>query len=321
MSAAAPLVEAEAEAEAGADAAEEEVATIAPILVPEDGNLLPFLFMGCWNEPSLPARELVAARINANEIKTLILAGDNVYPPEGSKTHNIETFLDGIRLFRDKRIFGALGNHNVRNTPVEEAELAYPDWTLPARYYARQFRDGYALVVLDTNIVEVKAKINAMVAWLRAIVDQCRAAGIRYYIVQHEPYATYKKKKIVTLVGASKLLEAMAPYPPEAILCADTHNFQIGTIHVGGTRILQYTVGTGGAKHDPIEVELNPIPIGTGGIFMTFESHIPGYGFLEVRPGRLDFVRAADWPAPRVGAEGGRRSRRARRRGTRRQRR
>ena len=41
-------------------------------------NLLPFLFMGCWNRDA-PPREEVAEHIRKNPIKRLILGGDNIY--------------------------------------------------------------------------------------------------------------------------------------------------------------------------------------------------------------------------------------------------
>jgi hypothetical protein len=95
----------------------------------------------------------------------------------------------------------------------------------------------------------------------------------------------------------------MASYQPVAVLCADTHNFQIDTINVGGTRISQYVVGTGGADYDPIDCNTSiPINVTEDGIQVTFETHTPGYGFLVVTPESREFVKAWDW-----GAAGGRR--------------
>jgi len=193
----------------------------------------------------------------------------------------------------------------VKEPPMKAAQMAYPDWILPSTYYARQFTDGYVLVVLDSNLVSAPAQLTEMESWFSGIVAACRASDLKYYVVQHDPYGSYKKKKYPALKEGSRLLEIMAMYPPVAVLCADTHNFQIDNIDVRGQSITQYVVGTGGADYDPIDCDTSiPIKVTDDGIQVTFETHTPGFGFLVVTPENLEFVKALDW-----GAEGGRRRR------------
>lgn len=261
--------------------------------VVESVALHPFLFVGCWNNRGAP-RDIVATLINMSKVKNLVLAGDNVYPLSGTKTHSANIFHEGMALFKDKRIFGVLGNHNVKNAHVKEAEMAYEGWTLPSNYYARIFADNYAIVVLDTNIVEDAAKLAEMAAWLDSVLAFLRGSGIKYYAVQHEPFSSYKKKKRPVLVGAAGILRSLAVYPPEAILCADTHNFQINDIDVDGVKLVQYVSGTGGAEFDIIEGSLDPITIADG-ITLTIRKHVRGYGFLEVRPRNIYFEHVTHW--------------------------
>ena len=277
-------------------------AAAAPVLEMADHPLHPFIFVGCWNTVGTP-RNKVADAINRTGITNLILGGDNVYPLEGTKSHSIDVFHEGMRLFEGKRIYGALGNHNVKEAPMKAAQMAYPNWILPSTYYARQFTDGHVLVVLDSNLVTEPEQLAEMESWFSGVVAACRASGLNYYVVQHDPYGSYKKKKYPALKEGSRLLEIMASYQPVAVLCADTHNFQIDTIDVRGKKITQYVVGTGGADYDPIDCDTSiPIKLTDDGIQVTFETHKPGYGFLVVTPGSLEFVKAWDW-----GAAGGRR--------------
>jgi hypothetical protein len=275
-------------------------------------SLHPFIFVGCWNRRGAP-RNAVADAVMKTDIANVILGGDNVYPLPGTKSHAAEVFREGMELYAGKRLFGVLGNHNVKNISVGAEELAYKGWTLPAPYYVHRFKDA-AIVCLDTNSMDGTLDVNVMAAWMRKTLAELKAEGLPYYIVQHEPYASYKKSKLTTLVNGSTLLYEMLEYPPVAILCADTHNFQVGMLNVRGTKILQFIVGTGGAAHDPISVPTDaPIKIADD-IQLEFVNHIPGFGFLVCeRLASRRFEHVADWSLEAT--SGGRRRKTRRLRG------
>jgi hypothetical protein len=272
------------------------------------GALLPFIFVGCWNRRA-PPRNAVAEHINHSGIINVILGGDNVYPLEGTKSHSIDVFHEGVGLFTGKNLYAVLGNHNVKEPEIAAAELAYRGWMLPAPYYKHDF-DDVSVIFLDTNIMENDSELTKMIDAMKHMIGEIKSAGRNYYIVQHEPFASYKKKKRPVLPNGHKLLYEMKDYPPLAILCADTHNFQISTLNVGGTSIKQYVVGTGGAKFDNIEIDTHENIQITDDIQLKFEGHMPGYGYLVIAEDGFHFVKVTDWEK-----EGGRsRGRKTRRR-------
>ncbi len=277
---------------------------MSDINIPEGRKLHPFLFMGCWNKAGAP-RDAVSAAIQADEVETLILGGDNIYPekiqrPNGSKNSVYDKALldDGLARINKKTIYAALGNHNVFNSEIERYELELP-WILPGSYYAIEFADNCAIVVLNTNLVD-NPDFMLMMEWFSATQKELQTKGMPYYLIQHEPYISFKKKKIQMLVRAPEIL-ANITYPPIAILCADTHNYQKGTITYGGMSIPQIIVGTGGAHPDnvtvPVETEHE-----AEGVHYKMEEHMPGYGYLRVNVGSTEFVKIMDWPT-----EGGKR--------------
>ncbi len=256
-------------------------------------SLYPFIFVGCWNRRGAP-RGAVAAAIMETDIQKVILGGDNVYPLPGTKTHEAAVFHEGMALYKGKQLFGILGNHNVKDIPVGAEQLAFKGWALPAPYYVVRFKEA-ALVCLDTNSMETEGDVKPMAAWLRKTIVELAAEGLPYYIIQHEPYASYKKAKTTVLANGSTLLYEMVDYPPAAVLCADTHNFQVGMLDVRGTKIVQFIVGTGGALHDPIKIDTStPITI-AGDISLQFVNHIEGFGYLLVGSDKRQFVKVADW--------------------------
>jgi hypothetical protein len=299
--------------------------------------LHPFLFMGCWNEPEVRSsgvlpRDEVAKAIQKNGIANVVLGGDNIYPTKSVnaatgkkvKVHSIEVFKAGVELLSGKQIFSSLGNHNVEEDAMREAQLHYENWVLPSRYYAMIFTDGFALVVLDTNLEG--DEFSEMLAWLTATVSKLQHAGLKYYVVQHDPYASYKLKvkkddsgavikttHDTVFTKASDLLHKFVDYPPVAILCADTHNYQKGLLHVSARiSIPQYVVGTGGAQYDRIG-ETKPIRIADD-ITMTFEEKMEGYGYLEIRaPTTVAFRKVLDWEAKAGGGRAARSNKKSRR--------
>lgn len=266
-----------------------------------DEDLHPFLFFGCWNRVEKPVgspRDSVIEAVLRNPIHTVVLGGDNIYPTvtEGSpeKKYRKDLLLEGIGLLASKRVYASLGNHNVKDPAIQAIEIGNPGWTLPSPYYSSYFSDGYALVVLDTNRVE---EPEPMIEWLREEIRKLQARDYKYYVVQHEPYASFKKNKIQRLPNATRFLHELLPYPPVAILCADTHNYQKGIIKIGDVEILQYVVGTGGAKPDPIVIDSShSIDVGEG-ITYTMVDHKKGYGFLVVDSKSATFEHILPWEA------------------------
>jgi hypothetical protein len=178
-------------------------------------------------------------------------------------------------------------------------------------YFVREF-DDCDIVVLDTNQMEA---YEPMLAWMVECLARLKTARRPYYLIQHEPFASYKKGKRTVLVNGAPFLRALAAYPPIAVLCADTHNFQAGFLYVGRTAIPQLIVGSGGASPDPILTDTDtPIAIDED-IRYEFYKHVPGYGYLRVvRPAKFQFVPVLDWEASGGGAAAGSHSRRYTRR-------
>jgi hypothetical protein len=219
--------------------------------------------MGCWNTEGEP-RDRVLEAIRANRITNIVLAGDNVYPRVKKGPHEKAVFDAGIHGLRSKTIVTtAFGNHN-----LVEPEPGLPAYQRaffgrPAEgplYFCIEYDDA-ALIVLDTNIMETKAAVDEMAAFCVALIT---ALGEKpYYIVQHEPYASYKTTKNPLLKNGDILLLALSGVAnrPLAILCADTHNYQEGVIRVVDVEIRQIVVGTGGASSDDYNPDLPPLDI------------------------------------------------------------
>ena len=281
----------------------------------EAGPLHPFAFVGCWNlEAPEKAREAVAAAIAASDAGTVILGGDNIYAPASKNAYNRKAFHDGAKLYTEmkKRLLVAVGNHNIDfatfNILGEEREAFGPHAMPPhATYFSRKFADGYSVVVIDTNLgQEIKGETPKMKEYreeqFRDMLQWLRSVSVgNYYLVQHEPVISFKKfkkgaKKYHLLERAQEILDALT-VPPVAILCADTHNYQVGHITTPRMSILQYVVGTGGAEPDtldPLDAWGNTYtPEGTS-ITYTFEGHTPGYGYLYMPP-PAPFVFVQGW--------------------------
>lgn len=288
--------------------------------------LIPFLFMGCWNEDDSP-RVSVSKAIMENPIKTLVLGGDNVYPQkmrignstDFTKVYSQKTLLNGVHMLYGKDIYAALGNHNV-DGPMLKTQRGLTEWTMPDRYYSVNFSD-YTLVVIDSNLVEDADKYIIMREWLEGKLTELKELGKKYYYVQHDPFISFKKKKKTVFAKISELLGILSKYPPTAILCADTHNYQKGTLQIGDITIQQYVVGTGGAHPDGVNASVGETHT-VDGIIYTMDEYIPGYGYLEVTGDETKFIKVSDWRS--FEAKGGKRihkthkkSKRMRRRHTR----
>jgi len=259
--------------------------------------------MGCWNEvaPSFAARNAVAAAIQSNPIETLILGGDNVYPKKvrigdkKHKTYSLNVLNEGMRLYDGKRIHIALGNHNVYNPDIKHRVLELAHMKEGTTYYCKKFKDNCAIVVIDTNLVENMADFAKMAAWITETIHMLRSAHMPYYLIQHEPFFSYKKGEANELKYGVDILRIIVAYPPVLVLCADTHNYQENMITVGGVKIKQIVAGTGGAHHDLLGDTSSKID--HADIQYTIENHIPGFGYLEVPAlGAHEFKFVAPWP-------------------------
>jgi hypothetical protein len=261
-------------------------------------NLVPFLFMGCWNEDDTP-RASVAKAIRENPIKTLVLGGDNIYPKkirvgnttDFTKVYNIKTLMNGVHMLHSKNIYTALGNHNISDS-VLKTELRLKEWTIPDRYYCINFKD-YSLVVIDSNLIKGHEYV-VMQEWLKKTISDLESKRKKYYYVQHDPFISFKKNKKTVLPKLSDLLGVLARYPPIAILCADTHNYQQGTLKISGVTIPQFIVGTGGAHPDFVKGK-NGDTYEIEGVTYTMDSYIPGYGYLQITDKDKEFIKVEDW--------------------------
>lgn len=266
--------------------------------IDKDKNLLPFLFMGCWNRDDSP-RSSVAKAISDNPIQTLILGGDNIYPEkvrigkdtDFTKVYSTKTLMNGIHMLYGKDIYAALGNHNIGG-PMLNTQLGLSEWTMPARYYCINFND-YSLIVIDSNLVTT-SQYDEMRDWLKTQVNMLKEKGKKYVYVQHEPFIAFKKKKIVVLPNTDELLNILGEYEPQMILCADTHNYQKGALKIGDKLITQYVVGTGGASPDIVKASAGD-EYNMDGITYKMEEYTPGYGYLEVLSDEAKFIKVSNW--------------------------
>jgi hypothetical protein len=268
--------------------------------------LHPFLFFGCWNTRGA-ARDAVAAKIRANErdVPVLILGGDNVYPLEGneSKLHRRDVFEEGMELYSQfehgagKFLFPSLGNHNVKKDIRAVQMERYSKYLKPDKtYYMLRFTDGFHVIVLDTNTMDS----DAMIEWLRGAIHDVAAAREPYYIVQHEPMISMRHKKgadkASVLIGCDRVMQILNRYPPIHILCADTHNFQYGSVTFGegGVAISQLVVGTGGANLDDLPERAGPFTVEEGGLKYEYMGGKKVYGYLRIDdPDTYKFVQVA----------------------------
>jgi hypothetical protein len=288
-----------------------------------DAELCPFAFVGCWNRelqsksaenPLESPRDLVAAAIRDSGLSTVILGGDNIYPPWLVAPDGIETikltdrrpfrpryergaFRRGARLYSTvPHLWVAIGNHNIDKASefdiYEEQRATFGPVSLPAPYYTRQFRDGRRIVVIDTNTVDAgrEADFTAMCDWLATV-----AQG-EYLLVQHIPFICLSSARRdgswsrPVLRRARELLDVFlrpGVTPPTAILCADTHNFQYGVVSYKGLEIPQFVVGTGGARPDPLPATMKQEdwaykPSDTPGLSYRMMSTADSYGYLRV---------------------------------------
>lgn len=133
-----------------------------------------------------------------------------------------------------------------------------------------------------------------MTSWLTSTVNELKSKGKKYYYVQHDPLVSFKKNKKTVFLKLIDILTILIEYPPIAILCADTHNYQKGTLEYLGVKIHQYIVGTGGAHPDYVKTT-NTNSHQVTGVKYTMDSYIPGYGYLEITPDTNQFIKVSDW--------------------------
>jgi hypothetical protein len=293
-----------------------KMAAAAPVAEAEESHLpplFPFLFFGCWNQPGnasndpekLPRNKVFNhIRAHKSEIQTIIIGGDNVYPrPERKvdKYHEPDVFDEGFGMYASlgKPIVLAFGNHNESTLDHQKARAGFrPE---DSTYFVRAYAEGVDVVVLDTN----KMNDAEMLAWFDKTVKQISESGREYYVVQHEPYFTAKKKKFGSLVNGAAFLEVMFTYrQPISVLCADTHHYQHAEIkRIGAANddpvIHQFIVGTGGANYDEHKSDFESRDFESGYTFKKIEE-TSGFGYLCVDGADLRDVRfekVSDWPA------------------------
>jgi Calcineurin-like phosphoesterase len=274
--------------------------------------LHPFLFVGCWNNPTTRDYERVFERIRADPITTLILGGDNIYPikhADGSKTYNLGEVERGYDIIRQGKslVYTAIGNHNVTSNAVFEKEKEL--YKLTSTYYCVHFTDGYSLIFLDTMLLineddERTEELQKMLEWLAGILS----TGIRYYLIIHHPIVGLRGKGPWTLPNKNRLLSILKDNTPISVFCSHLHLFQSGLIEFHNTsesaergspdlglsikRIPQYIVGTGGAKLDDAPSAGSHSIIEDEGKFRYIireTQKINGYSRI-MEPGHFEFV-------------------------------
>lgn len=202
----------------------------------------------------------------------------------------MELLNKGLELFAGKRLFTALGNHNIDNPDIKRRVMEIGN--MKNTYYCKKFKDNYVIVIIDTNLAG--AEFGAMLGWIAETVRMLQASDTPYYLIQHEPFFSYKKGKANELKNGGDILRIIAAYPPTLILCADTHNYQENVISVGGVSMLQIVVGTGGAHHDPLGD--TSAKIDHDDITYTIRNDTEGFGYLEVpASGAFAFQYVAAW--------------------------
>lgn len=287
-------------------------------------NLFPFVFFGCWNQPGygnnsshVPRNVVSSAITSLNDIKAIVLGGDNVYPrplrgEKKNKIHEREVFLEGIELYTRarKRIIPAFGNHNESLIDVQKEFFR-----VETTYNAYEFADNVHILVLDTNIFARSPDDSMyieMLTWFREAVTSL-PADHTYFVVQHEPYFTARKKGLRELVNSDPFLDILFGRPPIAVLCADTHHYQYATIERTSdhtTKIHQFIVGTGGANPDLHMEGFSHATMREKYIFTQLNA-VQGYGYLRIpdtNPQHFEFIHVLDWASPMSG--GTRRQRR-----------
>jgi hypothetical protein len=261
----------------------------------------------------------------------LVLAGDNVYPDKnketGSKRYSVQRLYDGLDCLnpteRRGGIYATLGNHNIADPAILEAELFYSKWFLPNPFYAVIFSNKRALVFLDSNLIEA-GDAETMLAWLRKTIQYLESQHVReYWLIMHHPIVSFKKKSIYTLKNHEALLDVLvsAPIQPVAILVGDTHNYQKGHIYYEGRRFLQVVSGTGGADLDSLDILNGPEGEGGAATFSEKGTYLlmeaeANFGYQRVgatdNEGRIEWISVASINMPSSHTR--RRSRRSRRR-------
>ncbi len=261
-----------------------------------------------------PRYQVAAAimKAQANPREVVILGGDNIYAVEGSKAHNEAEFDIGANFFGEADVFTAIGNHNLgvfADTGRSKLDAHAEAGWIPAAgetYYRIPFAEA-DVIVLDTNLR--RAAHTAQCAWLGAQLAELRATGRPWWLIQHEPFASFKKIKEGKMkrhqlpnVYARPVFHYLKQWPPIAILCADTHNYQVGSLTFpGGIVMRQYVVGSGGGIPDRIT---GADVARAGGGFATelfqyqIEDLAEGFGFLRVTgPGAAVFQPVMPWMA------------------------
>jgi hypothetical protein len=272
--------------------------------------LHPFLFMGCWNKPSKGHHAVLQAILDRPE-SVLILGGDNAYSDKQTQVMNYAFVFGEHEKLRTKETFVALGNHNLNDPATLRQEKKYHNdpsmhWHMPDNYYCYTFQDGYAIVVLDTSPLHFWPQASyrgvdltflpAMLAWLQQTLTVLQSKKIPYYLVQHDPIVAHKHSSVRYLQEGTRILQAIANYPPKCILSADIHNFQEGLLEYNGTLIKQYVAGTGGG--DPYDI----YPVVRNAQKQPryyLERFTSGYGFLRVQEDwkkPVEFVKVQEWP-------------------------
>lgn len=290
---------------------------------PELPELFPFVFFGCWNQPgakgadlTLPRDKVYEAVASMDDIKAIVIGGDNVYPrplPGGikNKTHEVSVFMEGINKYLSlhKTIIPAFGNHNVEDHMVLEEQKKI--FRVDNTYNSYEFAGGVHILVLDTNIIidgPANPAYQPMLDWFRLHIESLPVEHT-YYVVQHDPYFTARKKGVAGLINADHFLDIMFARSPIAILCADTHHYQYSTIQpvaaaaAGAgvndpTRTLhQFIVGTGGANYDLHRAKFKYQVMSDKYVY-TQVNIVEGFGFLRISapdPAAFDFIHVMNW--------------------------
>lgn len=240
--------------------------------------------------------EAIKKYTSENEVSDMYLAGDNVYQvgiSANESSQKIDEFtkrktellksitktdLDPLKNFDVKlqisegfencfrkanveRYFLVIGNHDIENCEVLNAQYNYKGWNFPSLYYNVIYKlAGFKvnIIVLDTNMFEdepltcsqipfTKEQIANQEKWAKSVcIDSKDNWNI---VIGHIPYLANGHKEKNHPIDRSRLRDLVIAMKPNLYICADEHNMQFIQPERGPAVVV---AGSGGTDLDHI---------------------------------------------------------------------
>lgn len=271
--------------------------------------MIRFFFFGCWNRDNcsdkspLDYRTAVIDAISekASEFNFGIVAGDNIYPYKADKskkyyektlTYAFDAMNKVKTTVKSKKIYATIGNHDVVNKSILEAQLKHGVFDMPSNLFVKTIPSWLRIIFIDTNLLQNDHKLPAVYSSDDPLIQGYFQKDIRdgkavlgwldeelkknhegwTIVVGHEPIKTIKAKKSYELAYSKELIQILSQDPHTIYMCADTHNFQ--GVHLS-EKLLMIVAGTGGATPD------ESLPTEKNSLYNLFASESP-YGYCDV---------------------------------------